>query len=100
MTLVTYGMTPLMRDCLLVIQELSADGVPPSYTEIARELDLKSKSGVHRLVSSLTSRGHLARLPHRRRSLAVRVPLPMPPDAPIELTAAGAKAVAGARILL
>lgn len=75
-----YGLTRGMRDCLLVIQELSAAGVAPNYDEIARELDVRSKGTVHRLVAALVARGHLAKLDRRSRSLSVLRPIAMPEE--------------------
>ena len=46
-------------------------GVSPSFEEMKDALDLKSKSGVHRLISALEERGFLRRLPNRARALAV-----------------------------
>ena len=50
---------------------LSATGVSPSFEEMKDALDLKSKSGVHRLISALEERGFLRRLPNRARALEV-----------------------------
>ncbi|WP_414901989.1 transcriptional repressor LexA [Sphingomonas flavalba] len=54
---------------------LSEGGVSPSFEEMKEALELKSKSGVHRLVNALVERGYLRRLPNRARALEVlRVP--------------------------
>ena len=50
---------------------LDATGVSPSFEEMKDALDLKSKSGVHRLISALEERGFLRRLPNRARALEV-----------------------------
>lgn len=47
------------------------DGVSPSFDEMARELKLKSKSGVFRLVDGLEERGFIRRLPHKARAIEV-----------------------------
>jgi repressor LexA len=50
---------------------LDETGVSPSFEEMKEALDLKSKSGVHRLISALEERGFLRRLPNRARALEV-----------------------------
>src|ERR1051325_9770393 len=56
-------------------QRLSATGVSPSFDEMREALDLKSKSGVHRLISALEEREFIRRLPNRARALEVlRIP--------------------------
>ena len=50
---------------------LNDSGVSPSFEEMKEALDLKSKSGVHRLISALEERGYLRRLPNRARALEV-----------------------------
>lgn len=57
---------------------LEKDGVSPSFDEMKEALGLKSKSGIHRLVTGLVERGFLRRLAHRARALEV---LRMPDDA-------------------
>lgn len=47
------------------------DGVPPSFEEMKDALDLRSKSGIHRLITALEERGFLRRLPHRARALEI-----------------------------
>ncbi|MCA0272856.1 MAG: transcriptional repressor LexA [Proteobacteria bacterium] len=47
------------------------DGVPPSFDEMKDALDLRSKSGIHRLITALEERGFIRRLPHRARALEV-----------------------------
>jgi repressor LexA len=50
---------------------LNETGVSPSFEEMKEALDLKSKSGVHRLISALEERGFIRRLPNRARALEV-----------------------------
>ena len=50
---------------------LEDSGVSPSFEEMKEALDLKSKSGVHRLISALEERGFIRRLPNRARALEV-----------------------------
>lgn len=52
-------------------KRMSTDGVPPSFDEMKDALDLRSKSGIHRLVTALEERGFIRRLPHRARALEV-----------------------------
>jgi len=66
-------LTKKQRDLLVFIHERLASGdVAPSFDEMKDALDLKSKSGVHRLVNALVERGFLERLPNRARALEVR----------------------------
>ncbi|MDW3204596.1 MAG: hypothetical protein R8L07_03555 [Alphaproteobacteria bacterium] len=77
-----YGLTAGQRDCLAVIQELTAvDGRCPSYAEIAREMDLPRRSAVKGLVDGLIERGWLSRVPGRRRSLVPLLTLRLPDGA-------------------
>src|SRR5210317_1512675 len=51
------------------------DGVPPSFDEMKEALDLRSKSGIHRLITALEERGFIRRLAHRARAIeVVRLP--------------------------
>src|SRR5260221_8803274 len=60
---------------LFINQRLNATGVCPSFDEMKDALGLKSKSGIHRLISGLEERGFIRRLPHRARALeVVRLP--------------------------
>jgi len=71
-------LTKKQRDLLLFIQDrMGEDGVAPSFDEMKDALDLKSKSGVHRLITGLVERGYLRRLPNRARALEV---IRMPED--------------------
>ena len=47
------------------------DGVPPSFDEMKEALDLRSKSGIHRLITALEERGFIRRLAHRARAIAI-----------------------------
>lgn len=54
---------------------LQRDGVPPSFDEMKDALDLRSKSGIHRLITALEERGFIRRLAHRARAIeVVRLP--------------------------
>ena len=65
-------LTPKQKELLLFINErLKESGVPPSYDEMKEALDLRSKSGIHRLITALEERGFIRRLPHRARALEV-----------------------------
>ncbi len=96
-------LTAKQHELIRFIQErLEETGISPSFEEMKEALDLKSKSGVHRLISALEERGFIRRLPNRARALevlkqpedavpgAVRtsaennvVSMPKPPSAPI-----------------
>ena len=65
-------LTAKQRELLLFIDDrLKDDGVSPSFDEMREALELKSKSGVHRLISALEERGFIRRLPNRARALEV-----------------------------
>jgi repressor LexA len=65
-------LTRKQKELLVLIRErLAADGVPPSFDEMKDALGLKSKSGIHRLITGLEERGFIKRLPHRARALEV-----------------------------
>lgn len=87
-------LTAKQRELLLLIDNrLRAGGVSPSFDEMRDALGLKSKSGVHRLISALEERGFIRRLPNRARALEV-VKLPetgaqvAAPNRPVVPTAA------------
>lgn len=66
-----------------VNQRLKESGVPPSFDEMKDALDLRSKSGIHRLIKALEERGFIKRLPNRARALEViRLPEAMQQAAP------------------
>jgi repressor LexA len=50
---------------------LQRDGVPPSFDEMKEALDLRSKSGIHRLITALEERGFIRRLAHRARAIEI-----------------------------
>lgn len=52
-------------------KRMTRDGVPPSFDEMKEALDLRSKSGIHRLITALEERGFIRRLPHRARALEI-----------------------------
>ena len=56
---------------LFIHRKLEETGISPSFEEMKEALDLKSKSGVHRLISALEERGFIRRLPNRARALEV-----------------------------
>ena len=82
-------LTKKQRELLQFIQErLGETGISPSYDEMKEALGLKSKSGVHRLITGLEERGFIRRLPHRARALDImrladdqRKPAPAPKPA-------------------
>lgn len=74
-------LTQKQKELLLFIHErMQAAGVPPSFDEMKDALDLKSKSGIHRLITALVERGFIRRLPHRARAIEV-IKLPEGSDA-------------------
>jgi repressor LexA len=84
-------LTAKQRELLFFIDtRLRESGISPSFDEMREALDLKSKSGVHRLISALEERGFIRRLPNRARALEVlKVPettpatiIPLRPAAP------------------
>lgn len=65
-------LTRKQLDLLQFIQQrMRESGVPPSFDEMKDALDLKSKSGIHRLITALEERGFLRRLPNRARAIEV-----------------------------
>src|SRR4029078_12551868 len=79
-------LTAKQRELLLFIDKsLKRPGISPSFDEMREALDLKSNSGVHRLISALEERGFIRRLPNRARALEVlklpesAAPLASPP---------------------
>jgi repressor LexA len=65
-------LTKKQHELLLFInRRLSDSGVSPSFEEMKEALKLKSKSGIHRLISGLEERGFIKRLAHRARALEV-----------------------------
>ncbi|HZD25687.1 MAG TPA: transcriptional repressor LexA [Alphaproteobacteria bacterium] len=56
---------------MFIHQRIQDSGVSPSFDEMKEALELKSKSGIHRLITALEERGFIRRLPHRARALEV-----------------------------
>jgi repressor LexA len=93
-------------DLLKLIQtRMDRDGVAPSFDEMKDALDLRSKSGIHRLITALEERGFIRRLPHRARAIEVLklpdalskdgfVPRVIDGDAPAKPAPAPARAMA------
>jgi repressor LexA len=91
-------LTVKQHELLSFIHErLGETGVSPSFDEMREALDLKSKSGIHRLISALEERQFIRRLPNRARALEVvkmpeaagsSRPAPSPPARPVIATAA------------
>src|SRR6202162_5371061 len=75
-TMSTWGtlemLTRKQYELLRFISErLKESGVPPSFDEMKDALDLRSKSGIHRLITALEERGFIRRLPNRARAIEV-----------------------------
>ncbi len=65
-------LTRKQLDLLAFIHKrVSRDGVPPSFDEMKEALDLRSKSGIHRLITALEERGFIRRLAHRARAIEI-----------------------------
>ncbi len=77
---------------LFLHQRLNLTGVCPSFDEMKEALGLKSKSGIHRLISGLEERGFIRRLPHRARALEV---LRLPDQAALERPAFAPNVIQG-----
>ncbi len=72
-------LTRKQHELLMFINErIKSKGVSPSFDEMKEALGLKSKSGIHRLITGLEERGFIRRLPHRARALEI---LRLPQDA-------------------
>jgi len=80
--------------------QMDIDGVPPSFDEMKEALGLKSKSGIHRLITALEERGFIRRLAHRARALEI-LKLPEAMDKPgfRPTVIVGAKAAPPARAM-
>lgn len=84
-------LTQKQKQLLVFIHGRMQDtGVPPSFDEMKDALELKSKSGIHRLITALVERGFIRRLPHRARAIEV---IKLPDDA--ATVALPAKAASG-----
>jgi repressor LexA len=87
-------LTPKQHELLVYLDsQLSAHGVAPSFDEMKVALGLRSKSGIHRLISALEERGFIRRLPHRARALEI---LRRPGDPAVPPEPAGATRSGGA----
>ncbi len=65
-------LTRKQRDLLEFIHKrMQSEGVPPSFDEMKDALDLRSKSGIHRLITALEERGFIRRLAHRARAIEI-----------------------------
>merc|ERR1711965_373208 len=65
-------LTKKQKNLLLFInKKIRSSGISPSYEEMKNSLNLKSKSGIHRLISALEERGFVKRLAHKARALEV-----------------------------
>lgn len=75
-------LTRKQHELLMFIHErMKEAGIPPSFDEMKDALDLRSKSGIHRLITALEERGFIRRLPNRARALeVVRLPDSMNPS--------------------
>ncbi len=72
MYLICSMLTKKQKNLLLFInKKLRSSGISPSYEEMKVSLNLKSKSGIHRLISALEERGFIKRLAHKARALEV-----------------------------
>jgi len=78
--MLTKKQSELLR---FIHERLKEAGVPPSFDEMKDALDLRSKSGIHRLIMALEERGFIRRLPNRARALEVlRLPESSTPATP------------------
>ena len=66
--MLTKKQSELLR---FIHERLQEDGVPPSFDEMKDALDLRSKSGIHRLIMALEERGFIRRLANRARAIEV-----------------------------
>ncbi len=65
-------LTRKQMDLLIFINKrLARDGVPPSFDEMKDHLNLRSKSGIHRLITALEERGFIRRLAHKARAIEI-----------------------------
>ena len=76
----------------LIDARMRRDGVPPSFDEMKDALNLRSKSGIHRLITALEERGFIRRLAHRARAIEVlRMPDSLQPKNVARVIEGGAK---------
>ena len=65
-------LTKKQRELLMFLEErISRSGVPPSFEEMKKKVGLKSKSGIHRLISALEDRGFIKKLPFKARAIEI-----------------------------
>lgn len=87
-------LTRKQKELLLFIRAtLAQEGVTPSFDEMRQALGLRSKSGIHRLITGLEERGFIKRLPHRARALEI---LKFPAEEIVEKAAATTKSLVAA----
>ncbi|MEO0428808.1 MAG: transcriptional repressor LexA [Pseudomonadota bacterium] len=80
-------LTRKQHDLLMFIHKrVQRDGVSPSFDEMKEALDLRSKSGIHRLITALEERGFIRRLAHRARAIEI---LRLPENVAAEMPRAG-----------
>ena len=79
--MLTRKQSELLR---FIHDRLQAEGVPPSFDEMKEALDLRSKSGIHRLIMALEERGFIKRLANRARAIEV---LRLPESATVQAPA-------------
>ncbi len=79
--MLTKKQSELLR---FIHERLQAEGVPPSFDEMKEALDLRSKSGIHRLIMALEERGFIKRLANRARAIEV---LRLPESATVQTAA-------------
>jgi len=90
-------LTSKQKELLLYIHgRVQETGVPPSFDEMKEALDLRSKSGIHRLITALEERGFIRRLPHRARALEIiKLPDAIAETAPQRQTGFAPTVIAG-----
>ena len=65
-------LTKKQRELLIFLEDkISSSGITPSFEEMKRKVGLKSKSGIHRLISALEERGFIKKLPYKARAIEV-----------------------------
>lgn len=68
----SYATTRRQKDCYdFIAARIAETGISPSFDEMADALGLRSKSGIHRIITALVERGKIVRLPNRARSIAL-----------------------------
>ncbi len=91
--MLTKKQSELLR---FIHERLQAEGVPPSFEEMKEALDLRSKSGIHRLIMALEERGFIKRLANRARAIEVlRLPESATVQTPVRPRAFAPSVIAG-----